>query len=150
MSVSPQVISKKSLQPVFREKVSADTKRNPKKRPSPLSIRLTDNERSELKRLAGGKSLAGYVRQRLFENSNAVKTPKTRKPSILDHKSLARVLRALGAADAIKTIGDLRIAYDENMLLLSEEAEIAVLHACRNINSMRQDLISALGLEPKV
>jgi len=150
MSVSPQVFSKKSIQPVFREKVSADTKRNPKKRPSPLSIRLTDNERSELKRLAGGKSLAGYVRQSLFENSNVVKTPKARKPTIRDHKSLARVLRALGAADTIKTIGDLRIAYDDNMLLLSEEAEIAVLHACCDINTMRQDLISALGLKPKV
>lgn len=150
MSVSPQAISKKSLQPVFQEKVSADIKRKPKKRPSPLSIRLTDSERSELKRLAGGISLAGYVRQRLFENSDTVKTPRTRKPTIRDHKSLARVLRALGAADTIKTIGDLRIAYDDNMLLLSEEAEIAVLHACCNINSMRQDLISALGLKPKV
>ncbi len=150
MSNSSQPISKQSLQPVFLEKSSARLDRKPNKRPSPLSIRLTVSERSELERLASGKSLAGYVRQRLFDNSNTVRKPRMRKPTVHDHKSLARVLRALGAADAIKTIGDLRIAYDDSILLLSGEAELAVLHACSDINAMRQDLTSALGLKRRV
>ncbi|MEM6538003.1 MAG: hypothetical protein AAF668_09775, partial [Pseudomonadota bacterium] len=37
-----------------------------KKRPSPLSLRLTDEERAVLQDLAGGRSMNSYIREKVF------------------------------------------------------------------------------------
>ncbi len=72
--------SSKSIKSAFQSSVSVPGKKSKPKRPSPISLRLSEAERNELTRLAGNKSLNGYIRERLFENSESLPKPRKRMP----------------------------------------------------------------------
>lgn len=85
------------LKPAFR--VSAERpelrKRKGKrsKRPTPVSLRLTVEERAQLEREAGGRSLSAHIRDCLFNGRAAPRKTKS-AGSVKDHAALARVLSA--------------------------------------------------------
>lgn len=146
MSGSVRRISRARVGRVFSASV-AGVPVDQAKRAPPLSLRLSAGERAELERLAGERSLNGYIRGRLFAGSETLQAPRTRQTTIHDDASLAQVLRALGNAECIRDIGNLRVAYDEGNVFLGEEAELAVRQACADIAVMRRDLVVALGLK---
>lgn len=138
-----------SIKSEFSSQSTFDAKPKREKRPAPLSLRLSNGEREELERLANGKSLSGYIRQSIFENSTSLKKIRTRNPPIQDYKMLARVLRALANADTINTITHIGRT-DAIRPLLSRELQVAVQQACSDIADMRQQLIAALGLRSEL
>ena len=63
----------------------------PSDSPSRLSLRLTGEERLALEKLAGGKSLSGYVRTQLFGEKTAKRKRGSDRP-VKDHAALAQIL----------------------------------------------------------
>ncbi|WHP69404.1 hypothetical protein [Phaeobacter inhibens] len=113
------------------------------KRASPISLRLNDAERKALRKAASGRSINGYIRERLFGDaaSNAAL-----KPVSEDHAALARVLGALGQTDVFISLAAISLALEKQQLLVSKETESSIVEACQAITDMRTDLLMALGL----
>ncbi len=61
-----------------------------KKRPAPLSIRVSDEEREKLRCEAGGGSVHGYVRDKLF-GASASPSRAVRRANTIDHAALGRL-----------------------------------------------------------
>ena len=148
MSGSVERISGASVKPTFSYVVSCATKQQPKRRLSPLSLRLSEWERATLRRLAAGRPLGSYIKSQLFDDDGAL-PQRTCKSSNLDRQLLAQMLRTLGSSDIVRTIGDLHTACDGGVLVLSDEAELAVRQACADIAAMRRELVAALGLKAR-
>lgn len=149
MSGSVRRVLKASVKPTFSSAVSGATEQQPKRRLSPLSLRLSEWERATLERLGAGRPLGSYIKSQLFDDDGSL-PQRTRKSSNLDRHLLAQMLRALGRADIVRTIGDLHAACDGGVLVLSDEAELAVRQACADIEGLRRDLVAALGLKAGV
>lgn len=127
---------------------STRAKRPKRKRPSPISVRVTDAERAELERRAAGMSLSGYMKECAL--GKAAKPRKTRsKFPVKDHQALARVLRQLGDAYQLKDFELIADSASDGQLLLSVETDAALRQACLDISAMRADLIAALGLKAR-
>ena len=114
-----------------------------KKRPSPISLRLNDAERSALRKAASGRSINGYIRERLFGDAASIPVSKLVSE---DHAALARVLGALGQTDVFTSLAAISLALEKQELLASKEIESSIKEACKAITDMRADLLIALGL----
>lgn len=147
MSGSLQKISATSLQTAFSNQASNAAKKEKQKRAAPLSLRLSSEQRNELEQFAGELPLGSYIKEQLFKGSTKPRSFRARGGAVEDRKLLGQVLRALGSANIIKTIGNLRDADDNQVLIMSDAANFAVHQACRDIAIMRRDLVVALGLK---
>ncbi len=121
---------------------SKNTKK--KKRPAPLSIRVSDEERARLKREAAGGSVHGYVRDRLFGPA-ASKSIRVRRARIADDEALGRVLGALGRARLSSNLNQIAKAAHIGALPVTPELLAEIQAACAELRAMRQDLMTALG-----
>lgn len=127
---------------------AAKSKPRKPKRPTPVSLRLTLDERARLEREADGRSLSDHIRERLFNGDAAPRKIRGLKP-VKDRQALARVLSALGRSGLAEDFGTLAWALEDGQLCLSAESEHALRRACGQINAMRRDLVAALGLRPE-
>ncbi|MDJ1008791.1 MAG: hypothetical protein QNJ13_13325 [Paracoccaceae bacterium] len=129
----------------FVDAASAEAKPKPKKRrASPLSIRLSEDERSQLQALAGRTPLGTYVKACLFDGKTPRKAPKGN--SARDYELLARLLAGLGQTDAFRNLDQLVRMAEDGSLDLSDETVQTILAACVCLSAMRGDLVKALGL----
>lgn len=112
-----------------------------RKRPSPLSVRLSDDERAKLERAAAGQSLNSYVKKRLFAGSGS------RKSATKDYSALARALSLLGRSDIQTRLTALLLAIEAEQLIASKDAERDIREACNTIRMIRAELVIALGLK---
>lgn len=149
MSASPSRIS---LARMFGRSAAQEpvaTAKPPKrKRPSPISLRLSDEERARLERDAAGMSVSAYIRERLF-GEGAVPRKTRGKFPVKDHQALAKVLSALGRTNLARDLGQLEWAVDNGVMTISDEGERELRQACANVAAMRADLITALGLQAR-
>lgn len=142
MTVSKEKTTKKSLQESFNEGQRVSKAPAKRKRLPPLSVRVTEEERLQLKQDAAGMPLNAYIRGCLFGSRK-----KRRKPSIQDYQALAQVLSALGQS---YIAGSLAIIADEvaqGRLTLTDEEREQLLKASEDIGFIRSTLIVALGLK---
>lgn len=116
-----------------------------RKRASPISIRVSDDERAQLQALAGRKPLGTYIKDCLFKGQKPRKTPE-RRP-VDDFEALAKVLSALGRSDLFRNLDMLVAQAEAGTLDLTDAHVQTVLTACACVTSMRADLIQALGLK---
>ena len=112
-----------------------------KKRPAPVGVRVTPDERTEWVRLAKAARLtvSGYAKWAMFN-----KTPprRSRRPPP-NAEELSRILRAVGSIGANIN----RCALLANM---GSWPEADRLHkACADIQFIRQHLMLALGMTPE-
>lgn len=120
------------------------------KHPSPLSLRLTHEERARLERDAGDSTLSSYIRWRLFgENaapSGFSRRPKrkSRRPHV-DHVILAQLLGALGKSRLASNLNQIAKAANIGALPVTKELEVELHEACAEISEMRNALMQALG-----
>lgn len=116
---------------------------NRRKRPAPISIRVTEAERARLKSRAGNRPLGTYIKQTLF-GDEAVTTAPARAVSV-DHILIARVLAQLGLSGIAASLAVLaREAASGN--LFEDDATAARLRsACEDVRTMRETLLRALG-----
>ena len=115
----------------------------------PISIRLTQEEIIELKRLSGELSVSEYVRRQLFCGSATAKCENTSDMRLTPQarqRLLAQILMRLGQLDTIKNTNLLIEGIKTGLIDVSPEvlSEFSALH--REIQNLRQDLLKALGL----
>ncbi len=111
----------------------------------PFSIRLTFEERVRLEQAAGSRPLSEYIRLRLLGDEAKVRKP-LRSPKV-NEKALARLLAALGASQIGPSLRGLAHAAKLGALVESPETVSEIRTACQSIESIRTDLITALGLK---
>jgi len=121
-----------------------------KKVPSPLSIRLSWDERASLEREAGGLSLTAHVRSKLFDGTlpPAKRTRKSPPPPI-DYVMLGKILGLLGKSELASSLCLLAVAAESGSLPVEEHTEAEIKAACAHVAEMRLMLIAALGVKPQ-
>ena len=135
------------LRKSFDDAAANDRVTKPKKvYPKPVSVRFTDEERSELERKAGDLTLSAYVRSRCVGDS--VEAHRTRgKRSVKDYKELSKVLGLLGRSQLPNNVNQIAKALNMGTLDLSHETDAAIRQAAFDIAYIRMTLIKALGLK---
>lgn len=113
--------------------------------PQPFSIRFSEEERAELKRLAAGLPIGRFIKDAIF---NKGMRPSYRKPSIADQKILAQLLGLLGKSRIASNINQLARAANSGSLPVNKEVIEGLNDAVEAIKWMRETLIKALGLKP--
>lgn len=114
-----------------------------KEKTVPVSIRLSEEERSRLGAMAGRRSLSDFIRGRVFENE--VRERKIDVPKH-DARGLAQLLAFLGASELGASLRELSYGIKTGSLAVSPEVEEAVLSASASVIEMRNALMVALGL----
>ncbi len=118
--------------------------RHKSKYPAPFSLRLSRDERKELKKLACGRPLGEFIKDVIFSKSLR---PSTRKPTIADQKLLAKLLGALGKSRIASNINQLARAANSGSLPVNEEVIKSLFEAVRSIEWMRKSLIKGMGVK---
>lgn len=115
------------------------------KRPPPLSLRLSEEERERLESQAAGMSLSAYIRACIFGG----KRKKNGKFAAQDHKALARILAYLGQSSLSNNLDTLAQEAGSGSLPLTPETESALRSACREITAIKKMLMAALGIQER-
>jgi len=117
----------------------------PKKNPSPVSVRLTAEERAQLEQAAAGTSLSSHIRECLF---GAEASTRKRRQSVAsaDARYLAQVLGLLGQSRIANNLNQLAKRANAGVLEWDDQSRQQVAEANRHIAEMRAALIQALGL----
>ncbi|MCW2308961.1 hypothetical protein [Rhodobium gokarnense] len=114
-----------------------------KTRPSPISIRVSEGERDELKRRAGSLPLSTFIRQAVLGEGVAPR----RSPRAVsgDRVLLARVLAALGQSRIIGNLHRLAEAAESGSLYVDDQVSAAIRQACEDVRILRLAVLQALG-----
>lgn len=136
--------AKNSLSRAFSA-ASAINLRSKKKRPAPVSMRFSDEERELLELHARGKALGPYLKQFVLKAHQIKRKPAQRSPSKQD-QAIARALRGLGRSGVVGVLNGLLLAVEEQRLLLDPDDELEQRRAGCELASLRNDLVVALGL----
>ena len=115
--------------------------------PPPFSLRLTYEERTRLDAERGDKSLAAYIRERLFGTDAAPRKRRGNSP-VQDKEALGRMAGALGQSRLSQNMNQLAKAVNTGSLPVTPETEAELKEACREISEMRAELLAALGKVP--
>ena len=114
--------------------------------PSPFSVRLNNQEREELKKLAAGQPLGQFIRDAIF--LRGMRPALSRKASIVDQKLFAQLLGAIGKSRISQNINQLARAANSGSLPVNKDVVEGLNDACDAIRWMRTTLIKAMGLKP--
>ena len=115
--------------------------------PPPFSLRLTYKERARLDAERGSKTLAAYIRERLFGANVAPRKRRGNSP-VQDKEALGRIAGALGQSRLSQNMNQLAKAVNTGSLPVTPETEVEINEACREIAEMRAELLAALGKVP--
>ena len=121
--------------------VAAIREKPKKKRLSPLSVRLTAEQREQLERDAIGMTLNAYVLGRLFNKRSK------RKPPTKHQQAIGRALRRLAHSGIATFLASQIVAQEEGRLMLCKNEESELREAYSECFRIRRDLVEALGLE---
>lgn len=116
--------------------------------PPPLSIRLSEAERIELRYRAGRLSLGRYIKLVLFNGSAPIIPRRAHRSIAADEKQLAAILAWLGASRISSNLNQLAHAANIGVLPLDDQTRDTLLKACADIGKLRADLMEALGHRP--
>ena len=116
-----------------------------KKRPSPLTFRVTNEERAVLEIAAAGMPLGAYIRSRLLKDPDPPRRTRGRFP-VKDHKALAQIAALLGKSEIGRSLNELSEAASTGCLLVSPETEAALHEAADEVSRIRRMLMIALGV----
>lgn len=120
----------------------------PPQYPSPISIRITPEERNALEKRAAGVTLSTYIRLQLFGEGVSARRTRNRAP-VKDEKALAKVLGALGNSRIPNNLNQLAKAVNIGSLPVTPETESALQSACRDIRAIKRLLMTALGIQER-
>ena len=110
---------------------------------TPVSIRLSADERSRLESEAGKLSLSEYIRARVFGDERRARRVLAPK---IEARQLAHVLAVLGQSDLVPSLRSLLRAVQIGDLPASEKTEARLAAACQATLEIRHHLMIALGL----
>lgn len=135
-------------QPLSNSFTAAATPAKPKpkrRRPSSLSIRVSDEEREILQRKAGKRSIGAYVREKALGDEQAPRRKSQAKPSI-DYAMLGQVLGKLGQSEQVSVLFLLLAAAENERVTMGNEDRAALEAACADMREVRALMMGALGL----
>lgn len=125
-------------------KPSKSIKPASKKRPAPLSVRLSDEQRNQLKQMSGNMTVNAYIVMRLFGED----APKKRARRITqDILLLSQILAKLGQSGLHSDLSTLAEAAKGGALHVSPEVEEQLVVACSNVTSMKSMLMQSIGIQ---
>lgn len=129
---------------------AAASKTAPKKRTalSPLTLRLTSEERVRLEELAAGMTLSAYVRACVF--SEDAKLRATRPKDIIeDKKAAAEALALLGQSRIASNLNQLAYHANIGALIVGEVEKDQITEVNIHLAAIRTLLMDALGKKPR-
>lgn len=113
---------------------------------SVISMRVTADERVRLEKEAAGISLSQFLRERVLDGQSKPRRTRGKFP-VKDHEALARVLGRLGRSSLYTNLHRLLLAVEEGRVPLERDMAAELRHACAEVRIMRDDLVTALGLQ---
>ena len=118
----------------------------PSRKLSPVTLRLTAEERARLEELAHGMTLSAYIRACLFAEEDRRRKVRP-KSSIADKKAMAEALALLGHSRIANNLNQL--AYHANIgALAMDDAERAELKEVYElVRTLRDLLMRGLGTQ---
>ncbi len=120
----------------------------PKPKPCYVTVRVTPEEKQRLETEAAGISISAHVRDRLFGEDVKPRRTRGRFP-VKDYEALSRVLRALGKANLYNNLHIILLALEEQRVSMEPQLEAELRDTFAVVCQMREDLVSALGLQPR-
>ena len=123
----------------------AAAERSPKPKPnSPLTLRLTPDERTRLEELAAGMTLSAYVRACVF-GADTVKRKKRPKTVVEDKRAAAEALALLGQSRIASNLNQLAYHANIGLLEMGEQERADIAEANAHLSAIRTLLVSAPG-----
>ena len=111
---------------------------------SPLTLRLTPQERMRLEELAAGMTLSAYVRACVF--AEVAKLRKTRPADAArDKKAAAEALALLGQSRIASNLNQLAYHANIGALIVGEAEKAQIAEANAHLAAIRTLLMQALG-----
>ncbi|MEM1286240.1 MAG: plasmid mobilization relaxosome protein MobC [Pseudomonadota bacterium] len=130
------------LKRAFDSEAAPSTSR--RKTPSPLTLRLTIDERAKLEELAAGMTLSAYVRACVF--AGETKRRKRRPKDVVeDKKAIAEVLALLGQSRIASNLNQLAHHANLGVLDMGDEEKAQIAEANAHLRAIRGLLVQALG-----
>ena len=128
-------------------KEASQTPRRKSRSASPLTLRLTQEERAKLEELAAGMTLSAYVRACLF--AEETKRRKRRpKDIVADKKAAAEALALLGQSRIASNLNQLAYHANIGALIVGEAEKAQIAEANGHLLAIRALLMQALGKNP--
>ena len=118
-----------------------------RKDPSPLTLRLTADERAKLKTMAAGMTLSAYVRGCVFAR-DADKRQRRPKNVLEDKRAAAEALALLGQSRIASNLNQLAYHANINALFWSATEKAHIEEANAHLKAIRTLLMQALGKRP--
>ncbi|MEP2471759.1 hypothetical protein [Roseobacter sp.] len=111
---------------------------------SPLTLRLTAEERKRLEELAAGMTLSAYVRACVF-GAEAAKRKRRPKDAVEDKKAAAEALALLGQSRMASNLNQLAYHANVGALIVGEQEKEDIAEANAHLLAIRTLLVKALG-----
>jgi hypothetical protein len=113
-------------------------------RGAPFSLRLSEQERADLKAQADGEPLGYYIKSRLF--TGAAHRSRAKR---VDREALGKVLGALGQSRISQNLNQIAKAANIGALPVTPDLLKELHQTCAELKSLRQDIMAALGLRSR-
>ena len=113
-------------------------------KPTPFSLRLSQDDRERLELAAGGNPVGAYIRSQLFGRS--VYPRRRYQKAKREDAALAKLLAELGASRLSANLTQLAKSANMGTLPLTPDVVEELSEACAAVAQMRETLITALGL----
>lgn len=125
--------------------VGGDRVSPPKPKLLPMTFRVTNSERTEIKALAGTQSVSEYVR----ESALRKRSRRKRRAHVVTPKqeNAAHILGLLGQSGILANLAKIADAAEFGALPVTDELSEELRNACALIIAIRCDLIEALGVK---
>ena len=111
---------------------------------SPLTLRLTREERQRLEELAAGMTLSTYVRACVF-GEEAKRRKRRSKDAVEDKQAIAEALALLGQSRIANNLNQLAYQANIGALEIGTQEREQIEEAYTHVLAMRALLVSALG-----
>ena len=117
-----------------------------RKRPAPLSLRLSHEERERLQDQAGGMALGAYIKSVVFDDQ-APKYRRRRAAPAADQRLLAEVLARLGGSRTANNLNQIAKHLNQGTLIIDDEVAADLSRAVAEVAWIRVTLMQALGIK---
>ena len=123
---------------------AAKTAKSSRRAISPLTLRLTEEERANLEELAAGMTLSTYVRACVF-GQEAKRRKRRSKDTIEDKKAAAEALALLGQSRIANNLNQLAYHANIGALEVGDAERAKIDEAYAHVLAIRALLLQALG-----
>lgn len=112
---------------------------------SPISLRVSPEEKARLERDAGDMTQSAYIREQLF-GEHVVPRKRRMKQPVKDHRTVAQLFALIKQTQCWNNLNQIARAINSNTWIVTPETEKLLQEACKAIIEIRDMLMKALGL----